>query len=61
MEVGEAMSKGRHSADEAFRKAKKAQDEYVATLPKGSPETDRYLELNRKTSEAIAKLPWYRR
>jgi hypothetical protein len=55
------MSKGKHSADEAFRKAKAEQDAYVSKLPKGSPETDRYLELNRKTSNAMARLPWYRR
>jgi hypothetical protein len=52
---------GRKEDIKAFKKAKAEQDAYVAKLPKGSPETDRYLELNRKTSEAMKKLPWYRR
>lgn len=53
---------GKHDeAVKAFKKAKAEQDAYVSKLPKGSPETDRYLELNRRTSEAMKKLPWYRR
>lgn len=55
------MRRGKHSADEAFRKAKAEQEAYVSKLPKGSPETDRYLELNRKTTEAMSKLSWLRR
>lgn len=52
---------GRKEDIEAFKAAKAKQDAYVAGLPKGGPETDKYLELNRKTSAAMEKLPWYRR
>lgn len=52
---------GRKEDIKAFKDAKAKLDAYSAGLPKNSPETDKYLELNRKTSEALAKLPWWRR
>jgi hypothetical protein len=52
---------GRKEDVKAFKDAKAKQDAYVEGLPKGSPETAKYLELNRKTSAALEKLPWYRR
>jgi hypothetical protein len=52
---------GRKEDIKAFKDAKSKQDKYVAGLPKGSPETAKYLELNGKTSDALKKLPWYMR
>lgn len=52
---------GRREDVKAFRAAKAKLDAYSAGLPKGSAETKKYLELNAKTSDALAKLPWYRR
>jgi len=45
----------------AFKAAKAKQDAYVAGLPKGSKPTAKYQELNSKTNDALAKLPWWRR
>lgn len=45
----------------AFKDAKAKQDAYVAGLPKGSKATAKYLELNRKTSQALSKLSWWER
>jgi hypothetical protein len=52
---------GRKEDVKAFKDAKAKLDAYSGGLPKGSVETPKYLQLNRKTSEALAKLPWYRR
>lgn len=52
---------GRKEDVSASKAADAKLNAYSAGLPKGSPETKKYLELNAAANAAAAKLPWWRR
>lgn len=52
---------GREDDIKAFKDAKSKQDAYVAGLPKGSPETAKYLEWDPEDQRSIGEVALYRR